>query len=186
MPCSCSTDWNDSFSKTVEEAGFVALIKVISFDEYLDWERYDDGSDEKIPYAMTVKIIQQYKGTETRKEVTILGDNGILCRPYLSDFELNGYYLIAPSRLDQSADTEFDFFACRTDYLKVDMETKTAHGNYSMFQDQVELETFEADLNGRLSYWMMSGVGLCILLIILIIIRLYRKNKKKYVPINET
>ena len=174
MACSCSRPWNDSFSTTAESSEFVALVKVISFDSYLEREFSDD--EEKIPYSMTVEIIKKYKGEENRNRITIYGDNGILCRPYLTDFEINGYYLISPNPLDESLNTEYDFFACRTEYLEVDIESNKAYGKYSMIRYKISLDTFESKLeNGD---WDLEIVGLLSLLLILTLI-IVRKNKKR-------
>ena len=174
MACSCSRSWNDSFSKTAEVSEFVALVRVISFDSYLEREFSD--YEKKIPYSMTVEIIKKYKGVENRDRITIYGDNGILCRPYLTDFEINGYYLISPNPLDESLNTEYDFFACRTEYLEVDIESNTANGKYSIIRYQINLDTFESKLeNGD---WDLEIVGSIILLLILTLI-IVRRNKKR-------
>lgn len=174
VACSCSRSWNDSFSKRVEESEFVALVKVISFDSYLEKEFSND--EKKIPYSMTVEIIKKYKGEENRDRITIYGDNGMLCRPYLTDFEINGYYLISLNPLDESLKTEYDFFACHTEYLEVDIESNTAYGKYSMIRYQINLDTFESKLeNGD---WDLEIVGSISLLLILTLI-FVRRNKKR-------
>ena len=45
--------------------------------------------------SMEVEILDIYKGTEERKSVTVWGDPGHLCRPYLSTFKEGGNYIIA-------------------------------------------------------------------------------------------
>ncbi len=172
--CSCSRNWNDSFSLTAENSEFVALVKIISFDEYLDREITD--YDGRMPYSMTAEIIKKYKGKESRKRITIFGDNGMLCRPYLSDFEINGYYLVSPNPLDNSANTEYDFFFCRTEYLKVDIESNKAYGNYSMFRNQIDLDTFESKLeNGIWDLVIISSIGILLIIVLIIV----RRNKKR-------
>jgi len=174
MACSCSHHWDDSFSLTAKKSEFVALVKIISFDEYLDHEIM--GSDGKIPYSMTVEIIKKYKGKENRKRIIIFGDNGILCRPYLSDFILNDYYLISPNPLDNSVNTEYDFFACRTEYLKVDIGSNKAYGKYSMIRNKIDLDMFESKLeNGDWDLIVVGSIG-GLLIIILIFVR---RNKKR-------
>lgn len=175
LGCNCSYEWNDSFSRTAKNSDFLALVKVISFDEFLEDNVL--GNETKMPSSMTVEIIKKYKGIEQRKKIKILGDNGMLCRPYLSDFEINGYYLISPKPLDNLINTEYDFYTCRTDFLKVDMVSKMAYGKYSMFRNQISLKTFENKLkNGD---WDLLILGLIVSLLILILIIL-SKNKKNY------
>ncbi|WP_064972222.1 hypothetical protein [Kordia jejudonensis] len=179
--CSCSRRWNDSFSLTARNSEFVALVKIISFDEYLDRKITD--YDRKIPYSMTVEIIKKYKGKENRKRITIFGDNGIMCRPYLSNFELNGYYLISPNPLNNSETTEYDFFVCRTEYLKVDIESNKPCGNYSMFRNKIDLTSFESKLkNGNGDVVIIIVFGILLILVPIIV----RRNIKEKVTIKTT
>ena len=174
MACSCSLAWNDSFGKTAEASEFVALVKVLSFDSYLEMEFADN--EEKIPYSMTVEIIKKYKGQESRRKITIFGDDGILCRPYLNNFEINAYYLVSPNPLDDSVNTEYDFFVCRTEYLKVDIESNKAYGNYSMIRNQIDLETFESKLeNGDLDFVVIGSIGGLVITVLMIL----KRNKKR-------
>ena len=171
--CSCSWAYDDSFSKTVRHSDFVALVQIISFDAYL--ERQFDLEEKKIPSAITVEIIKKYKGEESRKTIRIYGDNGMLCRPYLSEFQLNGYYLIAPSPLDETPDTDYDFFACLTDYLPVDSNTQKAYGKYSWLRSSISLDAFERKTeNGDWDWLKLVGI---ITLILLILIRRRMANK---------
>ncbi|MEP1779197.1 hypothetical protein [Reichenbachiella sp.] len=176
--CSCSIPWNDSFSKTAKASEFVALVKVISYDSFL--KREFSNEEEKIPYSMTVEIVKKYKGQESRKRITIFGDNGILCRPYLDNFEINGYYLVSPNPLDNSVNTEYDFFVCRTEYLKVDIESNMAYGNYSMIRDQIDLKTFENKLeSGDCDFVIIGSIGGLTILIMIILKRNRKRNANK-------
>lgn len=128
---------------------------------------------------MTVEIIKKYKGKEHRNKIRIYGDNGILCRPYLSDFEINAYYLIAPIPLDDKPDTEYDFFACRTDYLKVDFAKNKALGNYSLIRNQIDISTFEKKLNqGNSDLVILGSIGILLILSLLIARRSKNRNAK--------
>ena len=144
LACSCEVAQNDSFSQTTKSSEFVALVKVVSFDEFLEHKII--GHKGKMPYVMTVEIIKKYKGKEDRKTIKIIGDNGSLCRPYLSKFKLNGYYLIAPNALKNTEKADYDFFSCRTEYLKVDMKSNIAHGKYTLKSDQIDLASFEGKM----------------------------------------
>lgn len=145
--CQCECKGDCSFKVIANNQDFVALVKVISFDEYLD--RDIDGHEGKMPYCMTVEIIKKYKGLENRKTVKIWGDNGALCRPYLSNFQIGSYYLIAPEKISSSKNdnqNDYTFFICYTDYLKVDMETYTLSGQYTKKENKVSLHTFQKNL----------------------------------------
>ncbi|WP_159092206.1 hypothetical protein [Aquimarina sp. Aq107] len=173
--CSCSFAWNDSFSRTIKNSEFVALVKIISFDKYLDEDIL--GHNGKMPYSMTVEIIKKYKGNEKRKKIKILGDNGMLCRPYLSYFKINSYYLVSPNALDNSANTEYDFFSCRTEYLNVDMDSNVALGNYSLIRNQINLDKFENKVkNGD---WDILLLSLILSSTILLLLFMRRNIKRK-------
>jgi len=172
--CSCSTLWFDSFNLTTKYNELVALVKVISFDEYLERPIY--GFEGAMPYSMTVEIIKKYKGKEQRDSIQIFGDNGMLCRPYLSDFKLNEYYLIAPIALNNDKNTGYDFFICRTDFLKVDMTKNIAYGKFSLLQNQINLTKFKRSLKYQIWYYVTLG-ALPIFLIIVLIIK--RRNEKR-------
>jgi hypothetical protein len=94
----------------------------------------------------TVEIIKKYKGKEQRKKIKILGDNGISCRPYLYAFKINGYYLAAPIPLETKLNTEYEFFVCRTDYLRVDISKNKVYGKYSLIRRRISLSSFEDKL----------------------------------------
>ena len=101
---------------------------------------------------MKVEVIEKYTGLEDRKILTIWGDNGALCRPYIAAFEIGKYYLIAPSKITETTETgtknDYDFFTCSTDYLSVDFNTKIAYGEYSKKENQVTLQDFEKEIKG--------------------------------------
>ena len=166
VSCTCHNQWNDSFKRTTSINDFVGLVKIISFDEYVDGSWSDDK--DSIPYVMTVEIIQQYKGALNEETIKIYGDDGVMCRPYLSSFELGEHLLIAPSLLDPS-DNSYAFFFCRTEYLSVDMETRTAIGNYSFWRKQISLDSVERNLN--YGEW---DVGIVVLLSLLLFFLIYR------------
>ncbi|MEZ4816901.1 MAG: hypothetical protein R2776_02875 [Flavobacteriaceae bacterium] len=147
--CECYCPDDCSFSVISTKSKFVALVKIISFDDFLNDEIL--GYDGKMPYSMTVEIIKKYKGSESRNRIKIWGDNGMLCRPYIANFKIGEYYLIAPSILGEFAmevenELDYDFFSCHTDYLKVDMEELIAIGEYSKSKNEIKLSDFEIDI----------------------------------------
>jgi hypothetical protein len=147
--CDCECDGDCSFSVISKSAEFVALIKVISYDDFLNYEI--TGYDDKMPSSMTVEIIEKYKGKEVRKKIKIWGDNGAECRPYISTFIIGEYYIIAPKqlgeyRLEGESATDYDFFSCHSDYLKVDLTEKKAFGDYSKELKVIDLDVIKKEL----------------------------------------
>ncbi len=173
--CSCSSAWNDTFLRTARSNEYVALVKVLSFDAFLN-DEFKRGHEEKIPYSMTVEVIRNYKGFTEGEKIIIYGDNGILCRPYLNVFELDAYYLIAPIQYEYEGEQSFSFFICRTDYLKVNKSSNTVVGNYSFLRNSASLATF----NWQIKYgpWDVEFLILVLLLIIGIYVIKRRKAQK--------
>ena len=107
----------------------VALVKVA---KYLTFK---DIYNVKTPMSMEVEIIEVYKGIENRKTVTIWGDNGILCRPYLSEFKEGEYFVIAfyyskSARSDsEEKDTDYFISICGAYWLNVDFQKSTVTGD---------------------------------------------------------
>lgn len=139
--CDCKCDGDCSFSQISSGMEFVALVKIIEYSDFLD---------QKMPFSMTVEIIKKYKGTESRKRIKIWGDDGAQCRPYIAEFEIGKYYLIAPTLIKENSELEkkddYDFFSCWTDYLTVDIDKGIAHGEYSKKRNKITLKEFESEL----------------------------------------
>ncbi len=146
--CECECTGDCTFKGSSSGAGFVALVKVIEYSDFLDYEI--DGYNKKMPFSMTVEVIEKYIGSETRKKIKIWGDNGMLCRPYIANFEIGNYYLIAPTIITETTksgkENDYDFFACSTDYLSVDYNKKIAFGEYTKKRNQVSLLEFEKEI----------------------------------------
>ncbi|RED37666.1 hypothetical protein DFQ10_1262 [Winogradskyella eximia] len=146
--CDCECEGDCSFKGVANGMEFVALVKVIEYSDFLDYEI--DGYGKKMPFSMTVEIVKKYKGTESRKRIKIWGDDGAQCRPYIADFEVGKYYLIAPNRIEENSELgkkdDFDFFSCWTDYLTVDYDNGIAYGEYSKRKDKITLKEFESGI----------------------------------------
>ncbi|OJJ19909.1 hypothetical protein BKI52_15630 [marine bacterium AO1-C] len=143
--CSCYCKNDCSFSATSVRRDFVALVKVISHDNY----SYKLG--KKRVNLITVEIIKKYKGQEKRKTIKLWGGNGASCRSIVSNFKIGEHYLIAPyfseeRQNDQITYLDYHFFECDTDYLKVDMRQKKVYGKYSSEKNEATLTEFESYL----------------------------------------
>ncbi len=146
--CECECEGDCSFSGVANGMEFVALVKVIEYSDFLNEEII--GYEGKMPFSMTVEIIKKYKGTESRKRIKIWGDDGAQCRPYIAEFEIGKYYLIAPTRIEKDSElgkqNDYDFFSCWTDYLTVDIENGIAIGEYSKKRNKILLKELENEL----------------------------------------
>jgi hypothetical protein len=112
-----------------ERTPLVALIKVT---KYLTFK---DIYESKTPMSMDVEIVEIYKGKETRKSVTVWGDIGNFCRPYLSTFKEGEYYVIGFDRGNynhghpQEKDTDYSISICGCYWLPVDKAKENASGD---------------------------------------------------------
>jgi len=79
----CSCLWNGPFSKVALHKEVIILGEVLSY--------YKNSMD--------VQVIEVIKGTEIRNTIRIWGDNGALCRPYVSLFPIGTTWLFAVSAL---------------------------------------------------------------------------------------
>jgi hypothetical protein len=127
--CSCMD--TATFYQVASHSKKVALVKVIKYLSFK--EIYNKAT----PMSMEVEIIHIIKGAEQRKRVIIWGDNGMLCRPYLSVFKEGVMYVMAldkgnPGR-GHKDETESDYAIgnCGTHWLTYDEKTKTITGRIS-------------------------------------------------------
>lgn len=146
--CDCGSQGD--FLKVVQKTQFVALVKVTQF------LTFKDIYNKKIPMSMEVEIIEIYKGKETRKKVTVWGDNGILCRPYLSKFELGKYYVMAFFKgtedargfaLEDEKITDYSISICGEFWLNADPKNKFAESTTTEYKTRIKLRELKAKLN---------------------------------------
>lgn len=146
----CDCESQGEFLKVAPKTEFVALVKVT---KYLTFKEI---YDRQTPMSMELEIINVFKGTETRKTITVWGDNGILCRPYLSQFDTGKYYVIAFNKgsdglkghvhKDEKT-TDYSISICGDFWLKADIKKQVATGAVTDKQTQIKL----ADLKSKLS-----------------------------------
>jgi hypothetical protein len=79
----CSCVWGGPFSKVALHKAVIILGEVLSYHKN----------------SMDVQIIEVIRGTEDRKTIRIWGDNGALCRPYVTHFPIGTTWLLAISAL---------------------------------------------------------------------------------------
>jgi hypothetical protein len=136
--CDCVSQGH--FLTVAPKSKLVALVKV---NRYLTFKNI---YDKQTPMSMEVEIIKIFHGQETRKTVTVWGDNGALCRPYLNTFRINNYYIIA---FEQGSDiteinankeekkTDYAISNCGDFWLTADYEKKVATGAVSKTQNKI-------------------------------------------------
>lgn len=125
----CDCEYQGSFLKMTQKSSFVALVKVT---KYLTFK---DIYGEKTPMSMEVEIGETYKGKEFRKTITIWGDIGYLCRPYLSTFKEGKYYVMAlyteksSRKHPDEKKSDYAIGNCGAYWLTVDIKKSTVSGD---------------------------------------------------------
>ena len=125
----CDCDQNGPFLNVARNTKLVALVKI---KKYLT---YAEIYAKQEPMSMEVEIIEVFKGSETRKKVTVWGDNGMLCRPYVSKFSKGEYYILALSEGEEGYGhaaekrTDYHVSSCGTHWLAADKKKQHAQGN---------------------------------------------------------
>lgn len=158
LTLACDCDSQGEFLTVAPESELVALVQV---NEYLTFKEI---YDEKTPMSMQVEVISIFKGEESRKTFTVWGDNGALCRPYLSRFEIDKFYVIAFQKGEDGSEsfvhsnerpTDYSISICGDYWLTADNETKIATGAVSKTQNSIGFgslwEHFKGDKTKELS-----------------------------------
>ena len=125
----CDCEYQGSFMKMTQKCSLVALVKVT---KYLTFK---DIYGKRTPMSMEVEIVETYKGKEFRKTITVWGDIGNLCRPYLSTFKEGQYYLMAlyieNSSMKHPDEKKSDYAICNCGafWLAVDIKKSRVSGD---------------------------------------------------------
>src|SRR6478752_4404396 len=124
----CDCDSLGPFLSVAPRTDMVAFVKVKSF------LTTQDMFGAVIPMSMEVEIIEVYKAKVSIKTIIIWGDNGALCRPYLSRFKLDQYYVIAFNHGDPKhgqvgeALEDYTISVCGDYWLSVNFDEQFAWG----------------------------------------------------------
>jgi len=141
--CDCWATKN--FLEVAPKTKMIALVKI---KKYLTFKKISSG---RMPISMQAEIIEVYNGIEARKTITVWGDNGALCRPYLTKFKKDELFVIAfynAGETKKEKKTDYQISVCGTYWLKVksEGEEKYAIGNIGDNLSQIKLEELKEKL----------------------------------------
>ena len=103
-------------------------------------------------HSMDVTIVEVLKGTETRRVIRVWGDDGALCRLYVSAFPRGTHWILALKRLREPAAQDYVISICGDVWLEV--RGDLAVGRITVPQHGRSLETVPlADM----LVWIHSG-----------------------------
>ena len=133
--CTCG-ETNPDFLTVASESKLVALVKI---NRYLTFKEIQN---HQVAISMEAEIVMIFHGQETRKTITVWGDNGYLCRPYLNRFTIDNYYVIA---FHKENETDYFISVCGEYWLSADNEQKVA---INKNQDKVNFNDLWEYFNG--------------------------------------
>ncbi len=86
--CDCGA-LADTFEKTVkvhnEKYGEKYPLTVVT-GRVAQWENFKESYHGKFPLQMKFEVEKIYQGAVAAKTITVKGDNGMMCRPYITKF----------------------------------------------------------------------------------------------------
>jgi hypothetical protein len=144
LACECSS--NEPFLTVAKKADLISWVKVKRF------LTYKPIYGKPTPMSMEVEIIKKYKGNETRKTIVIWGDNGILYRPYLSQFVIGQSYVMGLFKgsigRGNEGEKETDYFVsiCGHYWLDAEKKTKRVTGVISAQEKSLSLKELKKRL----------------------------------------
>lgn len=101
LACRCL--WAGPFTKVALGTDLVVLAKVRSYDRN----------------SMEVAVIEILKGEEVRRVLRIWGDNGALCRPYVTLFPRGTRWIFALEREREPGSRDYTISGCGAFWLQI-------------------------------------------------------------------
>lgn len=134
--CECAE--NHPFLTAIknENTKLIAKVKVRRYLTYFDSPHGDTHVT-----SIEVEIEEIYKGKEERKKIIINGSSGWQCLEYLSQFSINGAYLIAVS---EATNSEYNLSNCGEYWLSI--RNGDAHGRIAEGVETMRLENLKNEI----------------------------------------
>jgi hypothetical protein len=142
----CSCDSRGSFLEVAYKTKFVALVKVLKYKSF-------NTHSNKTPLTMEVEIINRYIGEEKKNKIVVWGDNGIQCKPYVSNFKIGDYYIIA---FDKENQNDYTISNCGEFWLTTNFKTKEGFGNFRNGLKSLSFEIIKKRLKENLKFELKS------------------------------
>ena len=140
----CDCNYQGPFLKMARHSSLVAFVKIRNHISQA---------------AMEVEILDVFHGSESRKVITVWGDDGKLCRPYTSQFQKDTFYVIAfyagePGGHPDEKESDYHISNCGAYWLSANMKDSTVSGDISSSTRTIqtlllsELKSFFVKKNG--------------------------------------
>lgn len=144
----CSCMWAGGFLKVSPGAEVIVRVRVRDYH----------GRSRKVDLAMDVVVLERLKGRPAADDIRIWGDNGALCRPYVSGFPRGTEWILAIRPLsgphEREAGRAGDYYipGCGAYWLRVNGDRVTGHihgGAPGTPVQEESLDAVRAALNPR-------------------------------------
>jgi hypothetical protein len=108
----CSCMWGGPFLTVAPHAQIIVRVRIRDYHEH---------GRGPAPLAMDVAVLEQLKGPEVARDIRIWGDNGALCRPYVSQFPRGTEWILAihPPRHERPGAADYVIPGCGAYWLQV-------------------------------------------------------------------
>jgi hypothetical protein len=109
-PCSCT--WRGPFFVMAPQSELVILGRILGYY----------GEERGVKLAMDVEVIEIFQGKTDQRHIRVWGDNGMLCRPYVTQFPTGTEWVLAlnsPGSKPGYSDG-YAISICGTFYLQLD------------------------------------------------------------------
>jgi len=139
FPCDCG--YNGPFLHVAKQTKLVVVIRVKNY--------FHPGELSHMPMAMRVEVLEVLKGKEERKSIIVWGDNGWLCRPYVSQFKKDSVYVLALNeengKWEEEQENRKDYFvrSCGAFWLTADIVKRKVLGDINSTDKSSQSMTIE-------------------------------------------
>jgi hypothetical protein len=142
LACTCM--WAGGFLTVAPNAEIIVHVRVRDYH----------GRNRKVDLAMDVVVLERLKGPPIARDIRIWGDNGALCRPYVSGFARGSEWILAIRPQSAEAPGRADYYipGCGAYWLKVENGRVRGHirtGAPGTPEQEEPLETFRQTLGAR-------------------------------------
>jgi len=154
IPCTCvpsppGATHAPPFLTVAPGAQLVVVAEVLRYAG----KRHTSG---RIPEAMDVAVREVLKGAEARATLRIRGDNGILCRPYVSKFPPGTTWVFALHQAPEKR-SEYALSACGEYWLRLEDDRVRGYIHRDPQQTGPEIEMGLAELRSSLGGGAAQG-----------------------------
>ena len=141
----CTCMWAGGFLKVAPGAEVIVRVRVRDYH----------GQARKVHLAMDAVVLERLKGSPKADDIRIWGDNGILCRPYVSAFPRGTEWILAIRPLSgpygDEAGRAGDYYipGCGAYWLRVNRDRVTGHirdGAPGRAEQELSLDALRAAL----------------------------------------